>query len=478
MIGLIYSIETLTASEIVKATGGILLRGNGDEKVCGISIDSRTLEPDSLFIPVKGENFDGHTFIKNVCTSCVGYLTEQDDIFEGGFCIKVESTKKALLDLASYYRSKFDVTLIGVTGSVGKTTTKEFIYSVLSEYGETLKTEGNFNNEIGLPLTLFGLKSSHKLAVIEMGMSNFGEIERLSKCAKPDIAVITNVGSMHGEYLGGRAGIAAEKARIAAFGAKAVICPDDPLILNEVARCTDIGNITVMLIGGEISDGAVNTVTVCKNGAVAGCGRFDVIFTDSLGQNIKYTGFTAPIVGDHGVHDSALAVTLGLRLGMSVEDIKSGLRRYTAVSMRQEIRRDGEITRIIDCYNSGPESARAALSALAEYSDVYGCERRIAVLGDMLELGDASEREHRALGGVLSSYGVELLFTVGERAELIAAGALENGFAPSRVRSFSADTPRDEIGRVIEAALRPRDIVLYKASRGIGLEGVIGYGRN
>ena len=211
-----YLIKTLTASQIAEAVQGRLIYGNGESSVTSVSTDSRDVQQGSLYIPIKGENFDGHSFIHDACKKGIsGYLCSDGQInHSASFAIMVDDTRKALLSLASYYRSLFDIKLVGLTGSVGKTTTKEFIASVLNRGYNTLATKGNFNNDIGVPLTLFGLNENHEAAVIEMGMSNFGEIEILTKCAKPDIAVITNIGTSHIEFLGSREGILKAKTEI------------------------------------------------------------------------------------------------------------------------------------------------------------------------------------------------------------------------------------------------------------------------
>lgn len=449
MIGLVYNIEALTVDEIVKATGGTLVCGNGTDIVNGISIDSRTLESTTLFIPIKGENFDGHTFIEKVKDVCAGYLTEQDAVFEGGFCIKVESTKKALLDLASYYRSKFEVTLVGVTGSVGKTTTKEFIYSVLSEHGDTLKTEGNFNNEIGLPLTLFGLRKNHKLAVIEMGMSNFGEIERLSKCAKPDIAVITNIGTSHIEYLGSQEGILKAKLEILKGlkpGGKLIVNGDDEFLSGEDVL---YDRIMVGIKGNGNQIVAKDLIT-------------DDDGVEFIVDNVSYR---INIMGTHNVYNALIAIAIGRCVGMDVDAIKRGLAKFHADGIRQNIIRMDKCTIVNDCYNASPQSMCSSLDVLKCISKNG---RKIAVLGDMKELGEKSPKYHYDVGAYApKSASADVLVLIGEHSQHIADGALAYGLTNENIHIFETN---EDIIEFLKAFVEKGDSILVKGSRAMKLE--------
>ena len=449
MIGLIYNIEALTIDEIVRATGGTLIRGELSDVVKGISIDSRTLESDTLFIPIKGENFDGHTFIKNACKTSAGYLTEYDDEYDGGFCIKVDSTKKALLDLASYYRDRFDVKVVGVTGSVGKTTTKEFIYSVLSKHGETLKTEGNFNNEIGLPLTLFGLKPSHRLAVIEMGMSGFGEIERLSKCAKPDIAVITNIGTSHIEYLGSQEGILKAKLEILKglkTGGKLIVNGDDEYLSGE--------------------DVLYDRITVGINDTGNEILAQDIV-TDDDGVSFKVDGeqYHINILGIHNVYNALVSIATGRCIGISTDAIKRGLDSYRSDGIRQNILKLEKCTIINDCYNASPQSVCASLDVLKCISKD---NRKIAVLGDMKELGERSAKYHFDVGAYASQKkAADVLLLIGEHSQHIADGALAYGLNSKNIHIFETN---EEIIEFLKGFLNKSDNLLVKGSRAMKLE--------
>ncbi len=449
MIGLIYNIEALLVEEIVKATGGTLIRGELTDTVKGISIDSRTLESDTLFIPIKGENFDGHTFIKDVCNACLGYLTEQDDECEEGFCIKVESTKKALLDLASYYRSKFQVTVVGVTGSVGKTTTKEFIYSVLSEYGPTLKTEGNFNNEIGLPLTLFGLKSTHKLAVIEMGMSAFGEIERLSRCAKPDIAVITNIGTSHIEYLGSQEGILKAKLEILKGlkpGGKLIVNGDDEYLSSE-----DV-----------LYDRICVGINSCENDIIA-----KNVTPDDEGITFKVDNeeYRINIIGVHNVYNALVSIAAGRCIGIDNNAIKKGLAKFKSDGIRQNILKLKKCTIVNDCYNASPQSMCASLEVLKSIAKE---NRKIAVLGDMKELGERSANYHFEVGAYAAQKKcADVLLLIGEHSQHIADGAISYGLSSENVHIFETN---DEMIEFLKSFIEIDDNLLVKGSRAMKLE--------
>ena len=448
---MIYSIEALTVEEIIVATGGELIRGEKSTIVKGISTDSRTVDTSTLFIPVKGDNFDGHTFIENICDNIAGYITEQDINCGDGFCIKVPSTRKALLDIASYYRSKFNVAVVGVTGSVGKTTTKEFIYSVLSEHGSTLKTEGNFNNEIGLPLTLFGLRSHHKMAVIEMGMSNFGEIERLSKCAKPDIAVITNIGTSHIEYLGSQEGILKAKLEILK-GLRA----DGKLIVNGDDEY--LGDTEVMYdkITVGIKDKSCNLAA--KN-----------VVSDTEGTSFTLDGeeYRINIIGVHNVYNALVAIAVGRCLGIDNTEIKEGLLKYKSDGIRQNIIKLDKYTIINDCYNASPQSMCASLEVLKTLAKE---NRKIAVLGDMKELGEKSPKYHYDVGAYAAKEGAaDVLLLIGEHKQHIADGAMAYGISDKNIHFFENN---DEIVSYINAFANNGDCILVKGSRAMKLESI------
>lgn len=438
---MVYPIKTLTATQIAEATGGRLIYGSGEGRVSSISTDSRTIQDGTLYIPINGENFDGHDFICDVCKhNGVGYLCSDGQINEGSsFAIMVDDTRKSLLKLASYYRSLFDIPVIGLTGSVGKTTTKEFIASVLSKGYETLATKGNFNNDIGVPLTIFGLNDSSEAAVIEMGMSDFGEIEVLTKCARPDIAVITNIGTSHIEFLGSQEGILKAKSEIF-LGLKkdgrVILNGDDKYLwslkgkLNFETVYVGIENKECDLVAEQIVSGERGSLFLC----------------DSKEYRINP-------VGVHNIYNALIAIAAGRMLGLSYEKIYAGLKSYRPDGIRQNIISANGYKIINDCYNSSPQSAKAALSVL----DTVSANRRIAVLGSIGELGDKSRELHLLVGSYVTDSKTDILITAGEDAKYIAKGA-----DVKEVHSFD-DTLC--AAKYLKSIVKEDDAILIKASR-------------
>ena len=437
-----YPIVKLTAFQIANATGGRLIYGSGDTEVTSVSTDSRTIEESTLYIPIKGEKFDGHDFICDVCKSGVaGYLCSDGQINEGcHFAIMVSDTRKALLKLASFYRSLFDISVVGLTGSVGKTTTKEFVASVLSKGLNTLATKGNFNNDIGVPLTLFGLNEDTQAAVIEMGMSNFGEIEVLSKCACPDIAIITNIGTSHIEFLGSREGILKAKSEILKGlnpQGKLILNGDDPYLWS-LKNTTGFETIYVGIENKEC----------------------DIIATDIVsnenGSLFKIDGMEYRInpVGVHNIYNALFAVAAGRIMNISYEKIYAGLKSYVPDGIRQNIiLTDGGYKLINDCYNSSPQSVKAALGVL----DTLSAKRRIAVLGSIGELGEKSEELHRGVGKDVDASSADVLVTLGDDAKFIAAEA-------KKKEVYVFENTKECI-EFLKTFLRKDDAVLVKASR-------------
>lgn len=475
-------------SAIVRAFGGALVTVGC---VCGenarirdITPDSRTVKKEDLFVALKGERADGEQYISEAfdrgATAVVCRRGVSKRIGARGIYIEVDDPCSAIKTAARAVREDSYFFVIGITGSVGKTTVKELCIKALSQKHLTDGTRGNYNNALGVSLTVlnaFGVdkmrgvcgkspRKHRKYLVLEMGISHNGDMDELVAISAPDIAVITNIGSMHAEYLGGRDGIAKEKAKISSSGTKLVVCGDDPILLREILRYKRREDIRVLSYGknGDGSSSDVNISEPDENGI------FSVTWST---DNAEIGRFTAPIVGAHGIWDSAIAAFLGCELAVGAEQIQSGFNCYTAVPMRQEIRRIGDTVRIVDCYNSGPESVRASLFALDVYAEKYGAVRRVAVLGDMLELGEISKTEHFDLGTELLGHRIELLFTVGNEAREIARGAVNGGISRSCVFSFGSDDDSETVKNKIESMLRPGDIILYKASRGIGLERLI-----
>ncbi len=444
-------LEKLTLGEIAAAVDGILPIGVDPEAVIDeISTDTRKIVKGCLFIALEGANFDGHDFIEKAFgLGAKAAISHKDMGSENGVVIKVKSTSAALLSLAGYYRRKFPVKLVGITGSVGKTSTKEMIFSVLRKRFKTLKTQGNLNNEVGLPLTLFGLDKSYQAAVIEMGMSHFDEISRLSQTASPDIGVITNVGVSHIENLGDRKGILKAKLEI-----KDGLSGEYPLILNA-------DNDMLCNIGGDVMFYGIDS---------PGCDvRAENISSQDMRTSfdIIYDGGSyraaVPAVGTHNVYNALAAFCVGVQLGIDINSILQGLSEYENTGMRQNIVNYGGITVIEDCYNASPDSMRASLDVLSSLG-VKG--KKIAVLGDMLELGSRSGEFHREIGKYAAKKA-DVLLCFGQYAQ-----DLINGAAPTGIRAVGFDD-KNELAQFLNDIGEEGDAVLIKASRGVRFEDVI-----
>ena len=451
--------EPITVAEIVAAVGGELL-GSFDPNavITEVDTDSRKMHQNSLFVPLCGENFDGHVYLHQaLCSGALGCLTKYPvgERRTDRFYIQVADTTTALGDLARYYRSKFDIQVIGITGSVGKTTTKDMVAAVLSQKYRVLKTQGNYNNNIGVPKTLFGLDSSHQVAVVEMGMNHKGEIDYLTRIAQPDVAVITNVGDAHIENLGSRENTLRAKAEIfngLKPGGMAVLNGDDLLLakLDQVL----IHPITWY---GESQRCAFRCLDIHETGH--DCMALEAV--TPLG-GLKTT---IHCLGKHLLYPALSAAAVGAAFGLSLEELCRGIESFVPTKMRMDVVRckDG-ITILNDTYNANPQSMRAAVDVLANYSGAY----RIAVLGDMLELGDLGPVLHESVGQFVGSSGIDCLITVGELGEYIAQGAQSAGLGEVYARPN-----REEAKVVLEQVLQPGAVVLCKASRGMKFEELV-----
>ncbi|MCR5484432.1 MAG: UDP-N-acetylmuramoyl-tripeptide--D-alanyl-D-alanine ligase [Clostridiales bacterium] len=441
--------EKLSIKEITEAVGGI---AGFDGFVSDVCTDTRALTENCLFVCIPGERFDGHDFAETaVENGAYAVLCERDTGVKNQ--IKVKSVAKALLDLSGYYRRLFPINVVGVTGSVGKTTTKEMTHAVLSSKYKTLKTEGNLNNEIGLPKTLFRLDKSYQAAVIEMGMNHLGEISRLTAAAAPTMGIIGNIGVSHLENLGTRENILKAKLEMTDGMKK-----DAPLILNgddEYLSGAEISDRPVVYFGIDSGKCRFKASDIVSEGFKT---SFTVSF-DGMKQKIEL-----PAVGKHNIYNALAAFAAGSLVSVSPEDAARALSSYTPSGMRQRMRSIGGISFIEDCYNASPDSVKAALTTLSNLS----CKRRIAVLGDMLELGSVSSESHRLSGRLAAENNVDILLTYGERSVETAAEALTAGV--KEVESFD---DKEKLSERLIPILRDGDAVLFKASRGMKLEDVI-----
>jgi len=450
--------QTLKCSEIMEAVGGTLLSGNSGTVITGVSTDSRSINAGNLFIPITGERFDGHDFIVQAfergAAACLTHKEDTPDV--DGTVIKVADTLRALGNLAAFYRKRFNIPVVGITGSVGKTSTKDMIAAVLSQQYRVLKTEGNFNNEIGLPLTIFNLDKTHECAVIEMGMSGFGEISRLSKISQPDIAVITNIGLSHIEKLGSRQNILKAKMEILEGLSKngVVILNVDDQLLSGMRNLLPYKTIFYGL-EDDTDYQAFDVKTAGEQGTYF---RIEI--------NNKTYEVHIPVPGIHNVHNALAAIAVGIELKVPVEKIIKGIGEFTPGKMRLNILNFNGIKIINDAYNASPQSMEAALGVL---KDITGT-RRIAVLGDMLEMGSWADKAHKDVGKFAFESGVDVLISVGENGRNIAKGALESGMNPENVHHCENNA---EIVKLLEGFITSGDVVLVKGSRGMKMEEIV-----
>ncbi len=446
--------ESISLKELASALG---TTSPLDADITCISTDTRNLPEGCLFLALRGARFDGHDFVQQAIEA--GAAAAVTDTQIGDLpCIVVQNTGQALLDISGFYRDRFTLPLVGVTGSVGKTTTKEMIACVLAEKYNTLKTAENFNNEIGMPKTLFGLTKEHGAAVIEMGMNHFGEISRMSRSAKPTMAVITNIGYSHIEHLGSQEGIL--KAKLEMLDgmkpdAPLFVSADDPM-LCDLRKKLDRLVLTYSVQGAEGAPVGTDVYAddiVEMNGSTA--------FTIHVAQGAIPA--VIPTVGIHNVKNALAAFLVGYTAGMTPQEIVCGLAKYQPTGNRQNIMEKNGQTVIADCYNASPDSMRAALGVLKNYPCTG---RRAAVLGDMLELGAHSEMLHARVGEMAKDAALDLLFCYGPAAKGIAA------HAGTDVQIFCTESA-EELAALLKDTLKEGDCVLFKASHGMHLEKTI-----
>lgn len=440
-----------STKEIAEITSGELSGEN--VSVSSVSTDTRTITENALFIAVKGERFDGNDFIKTAAENgaAAAVSDRQSSSIDVDIpVIYVNDSREAQLALARQWRDRFDVKLCAVTGSVGKTSTKDMIYSVLSQSFETLKTEGNFNNDIGLPKTLFRLSEKCGAAVIEMGMSNLGEISVLSKAAHPDCCVITNIGFCHIENLKSQENILKAKLEIldgAAASAPLVLCGDDEFLSTVTAD--KAGGRKIMRYGfGEKCDVRALDIQHLESGE-----KFSVCF-----EGKEYEA-CVPVSGEHHILNALAAFCVGICFGMQPMQIVPAFMNYEASGMRQRVEKRGKVTVILDCYNASPTSMKSSLSVL---KNIKTGGRRIAVLGDMLELGEYSRQLHAGIAQYSDS--ADEFFLYGEEM-----AALADALAEKNVPVFHS-TDKAELSSLLLESITDGDVILFKGSRGMRME--------
>ncbi|HPR37277.1 MAG TPA: UDP-N-acetylmuramoyl-tripeptide--D-alanyl-D-alanine ligase [Spirochaetota bacterium] len=450
-----------TSGEIASITGGRIIAGDENISLETVTTDSRELGDNNLFIPITGEKFDGHDFIPELfksgkisCSLTMKEGFETAAAESGKSLIKCDDTLAALGKIAEFYRNRFSPLTIGITGTNGKTTTKELVYSVLSAKYNTLRNTKNYNNEIGVPFTLLQMDSSHEAAVIEMGMNHTGEIERLSNIVQPDIAVITNVGAGHLEFLGSVENVANAKSEILS-GMKR----GSTLIANRETECFHI-------IEKHASEHGVRLLTF---GIEPGADfRPDSFKLTRSSVDVVYKGkkISVPLYGRHNVYNLMAAIAVAETAGVDLADAAAKLSSFENVGGRSEIIDRGFVL-INDTYNSNPLSS---LYALESVCDVFPDRKKTAVLADMKELGELAGLYHMKVGEFVAARKFNQLLLFGDMSEYYEKGASAAGMNPDKIKKFDS---KDQIAEFLLSGLCEKDVVLVKGSRSMKMEDVV-----
>lgn len=457
----------MTLQQIAKACGGALCNAEGKEsvKIQGAVLDSRLVEPGYLFFATRGERVDGHSFIPDVAkkgAACV--VCEELPAGQNVPYILVKNSFQALKDVAQAYRQTLHIPVVGITGSVGKTSTKEFIAGVLSEKYRVLKTEGNYNNEVGLPLTILRIREEHEAAVLEMGISEFGEMHRLSKIARPDICVITNIGQCHLENLGSREGILKAKSEIFDFMNKQghIVLNGDDDMLAGIEEVHGIRPVRFGInSGGESTDtGKICDVYATEIESKGLFGSEAVMHLEGKEYPVKVT-----LPGLHMVGNALAAACVARLLDMEVSEICQGIEKVQPVGGRSHILRTGKYVVIDDCYNANPVSMKAALDLLQSAEG-----RKVAILGDMFELGTDEKKLHGDIGRYAVEKEIDVLLCVGSLSKYMYEEAMRDWDGVVDVRFFEG---KDELLEMLPDIVTQSDTVLVKASHGMHFEELV-----
>ena len=492
--------KNISIDNLIRISGGILSctdRGiDRMKEATGVCIDSRLVEEGFIFVATKGERTDGHEYIASAFQKgAMAVICERVPEGVNGPCIKVKDSLVALKDIAEFYRKQLDIKVVGITGSVGKTSAKEFIAAVLSEKYNVLKTEGNFNNEIGLPLTICRIRPEHEVAVLEMGISDFGEMTRLSKMARPDVAVITNIGQCHLENLGDRDGVLSAKTEIFKYlkaDGVACLCADD----DKLSLIGDVNGKKPIFFGSN-KDVPIHPLSIQTKGlfgSECSIACYDEVF------NIKI-----PLPGIHRIYNALAAISVGHVLGLTGTEMAAGIGKISATPGRGNVIRTDKLTILDDCYNANPISMNSALDLLALSEDT-----KVAVLGDMFELGSNEIWLHESVGKYAIRKEIDILCCIGEKGKYIYEGAVEeekqnadsflNGIEKrlndndfmtelKNTMSWNADevvglekgerrkiqyyATKEEFFANLKNVIRPKDAVLVKASHGMHFEEIV-----
>lgn len=444
-------------NEILRIIGGRLLQGDPELTVTGISTDSRKIKPGDLFLALKGERFDGHQFLSEAVKAGAGALLvmEDPDLNLETPVISADDTLKAFGAIARAHRQKYKVPIIGITGSNGKTTTKDLVAAVLSQKYSIVKTKGNFNNEIGLPLTLLEMDENTEAVVVEMGMRGIGQIRYLSSLAQPEIGVVTNIGQAHLELLGSQANIAKAKAELIE-----ALPPDGTVVLNGddpwICKMSVPDQVRPIRFGFDHHD-------LDYRAAIINANHEETLFRVSgAGQEFD---ISLPLPGRLNVYNALVAIIIGVTFNLTISEIQQGLAAPNLTERRLKVFYHNQLRIIDDTYNASPASVKAALEVLCQ---TVGPGRKIAVLADMLELGDTSIDCHQEVGEYAAKLGVDYLFAYGSLAENYVSGF--NSITPEKAEYFSN---KAELVRELINYMLPGDSILIKGSRGMKMEEIV-----
>lgn len=454
--------KKLMIKEICKALNGRLILGEEQNCVKKVSIDSRNVEEKDIFFALIGENHDAHKFIPMAIESgCRAFVvSDEKEIMESPFkdeldVILVKDTTKALQDLAVYYLSTFNIKKIGVTGSTGKTTTKDMLYYICSEKYKTSRNVGNFNNHIGLPLTILNFEEGTEVGILEMGMSELGEIDLLADIVRPNVGIITNVGTSHIENLGSREGILKAKLEITNYFNK-----NNTLVVNEIND----------LLSKENTQGEYKRVSIGNNGKsnyiisdIVDMGEEGICFT--VEHKLQTQRFELSIPGRHNAINGTLAVAAAMELGINMEEAAKGLKKMELTDKRLSIKGKDGIKVIDDTYNASPDSMKAGIDVLMSTKGI----RKIAILADMLEMGKESDKYHKEVGIYAAKKNVDLLIAIGDNAKYIAESAKET-LGKERVLYYEN---KEKLITELKNIVKLGDIILVKGSRGMAMDQVV-----
>lgn len=450
--------KNMKLSNLAEACHGTLVGEANEIEASSVVIDSRKVTEGSVFIATKGERVDGHQFIeKAIDQGAIGIICEKEPEHCGVPYILVEDSFVALQDIAEFYRRQLSIPIIGITGSVGKTSTKEMIASVLAQKYKVLKTEGNFNNEIGLPLTILSIQEEHEVAVVEMGISHFGEMHRLSRIAKPDFCVLTNIGQCHLENLGTREGILKAKSEIFDF-----MNPDGYVFVNgdddQLQKIQEQGTNEITHFGHDSSNDyyATEIVNLGLKGSTA-----EIHMKED--EKLAFT-VSIPLPGLHMVNNALAATAVGRKLSLSVEQIQEGIRSVKATSGRSNVLFLEKWTVIDDCYNANPVSMRAAIDLLS-----LATTRKVAILGDMFELGDAEKELHAGIGSYASEREIDVIVCVGN----LSKEMYETTLKEKKCKEIHYFETKEKLLKELPHILQEGDSILVKASHGMGFDEVV-----